>query len=240
MTVYVLHRLSLKDAKTAPMEGFPSLERASVAFQTRALRQASKTFVLEGGRGVPSDGEVPFPEADLTGYMVVWRRSDKQGPPRSGDTPDELWRMKPTGGVVRQRWSEKEHGVPLRKKPLDTAVCQLASQNAELRKAEEEFVAEPHPGFGAVALAYWVDGRMKLTDMGSGVCGCGRDGAHEREVRVLGRLMDGELFNLPPGTDVWHVRSGAPDADGARKVAHTVAKGLGFSMNPVFSEGEGS
>lgn len=110
----------------------------------------------------------------------------------------------------------------------------------ELAEAEREFVSETHPGFGAVSLAYWLGGRMELRDMQSGVCDCGQAGAHEREVRVLGRLMGGEPFGLPPGTDVWHVRSGAPDADGARKVAHTVAKSLGFSMNPVFSEGEGS
>lgn len=229
MTVYTIHRPSLSSDRTEPMEEFPSVERASVAFQFRCLKQRSIARFMPGP---PSLSPVAFPTADDTGLMSVWIRSSTQLPPQPADTPDELWRLTEGGGVRREKWDPEKHRAEFPAPEGGATAPRLDTEHPELREAEKEFVAEEHPGFGAMAIAYWVDGRMELKDISSGRCDCGDDALHQHVGRVQATLMGHAPFNLPPETLVWHVRSGASTADEAKKLARTVAKGLGFTRNP--------
>lgn len=101
---------------------------------------------------------------------------------------------------------------------------------------EAEFTQGNHPPFGAVGISYWWSGRMELKVVASGPCTCKDPSIHVDEVKILATVVDAEAYGLPSGTVVWHVRTGAPDASHAQKMARTVAKGLGYEMNPVLSE----
>ncbi|MFF9265826.1 hypothetical protein [Streptomyces longwoodensis] len=103
MTVFAVHRYSKYTPDVGALEAFPSVERASVALQLRARDQRSATYYLTDHTNPRPVGE--FPKADLTGYMLVWRRKAGQAPPRRDDTPDELWRLTDKGGVIKEQYT---------------------------------------------------------------------------------------------------------------------------------------
>lgn len=235
MTIYALHKLSQK-GDVAPMEEFPSVERAAAALQTRVRKQASGAYFMSDPRPfVHPRPEVAFPQADDTGFMAVWVRRPSDMPPTPETTPDELWRVTGGGTVRREKWNEEKHQVVAA--PEGNVVVPLLSpDHSDVAEAEAAFVAEEHPGFGAVAISYWLGGRMEIKEVQSGTCDCGQDDLHDKVSRVQSRLLGHEAFGLPPGTQVWHVRTGAPEAPHAKELARTVAKALGFHASPVMRD----
>ncbi|MEV6400562.1 hypothetical protein AB0M39_38275 [Streptomyces sp. NPDC051907] len=236
MTVYTLHRLSLGAETVTPMEEFPSVERASVALQTRARKQASPAYFMSSGQSGPAGSDVAFPGADLTGYMVVWRRAAHKMPPRPTDTPDELWLLTESGAVRREAWDEEKHRMP--ETPTHTAVVPEIAPGTTIEI--DLSAGRKHPPQRAMWITYWLNGRMALKEVYAGECQCGKGELHEREVIIRAAIARPEEFNLPEGTAVWAVKVAAPDPGAAQKLARTVAKGLGWDLNPVLSETEGS
>jgi hypothetical protein len=116
MTVFVVHRYSKYTPDMGALEAFPSVERASVALQLRARDQRSATYYVTDG-GAPGPRPVgEFPKADLTGFMLVWRRKAGQEAPGRNDTPDEVWRLTGKGGVIKEPF--KGEGVNYVHAPL--------------------------------------------------------------------------------------------------------------------------
>lgn len=106
MTVYAIHRYSKNTSTTGALEAFPSVERASVALQLRARKQESGTYYTDAAPTAPAPGpRAAFPEADLTGYLLVWRRRAGEEQPGDGETPEELWRLSPLGAVIKEDYS---------------------------------------------------------------------------------------------------------------------------------------
>lgn len=93
----------------------------------------------------------------------------------------------------------------------------------------------PHPPFAAAYVSYWREGRMSCDRLAVRECPC--PGPHLREVMIEGKLLTGEETGVPglEGLElVWRVVVRAPDAEGAADTANTIAKALGFQMNPIF------
>jgi hypothetical protein len=113
MTVYAMHRHSRSTETTSPLEAFPSVERASVALQLRARKQESGTYYAHEDNTATPRPMVAFPEADLTGFMLVWRRRAGEDRPGPGDAPDEVWRLTPNGGVLKEAYRDgKDYALP--------------------------------------------------------------------------------------------------------------------------------
>ncbi|MFD0501451.1 hypothetical protein [Streptomyces rhizosphaericus] len=138
------------------MEKFPSVERASVALQLRARTQESGTFFLGEEVKVPPV-KAPFPEADLTGFMVVWVRRANEPAPHPTDQPDEVWRLTPHGGVRRHAWEDDQktpHAAPadiLRGRVIDAPLTparrrrRVLKAAAQLPPLTEEYTLEFDP-----------------------------------------------------------------------------------------------
>ncbi|GAA1237712.1 hypothetical protein [Streptomyces rhizosphaericus] len=92
-----------------------------------------------------------------------------------------------------------------------------------------------YPEHGAAFLVWWdkENHRMHLKDRAYACTDCP---SHVKEITVRAVLMDEtDLPFVPAGAPVWQVAAGAPDAQGAHDAARTVAKALGWSMNPLLS-----
>lgn len=99
--IYAVHRHSRKTDTTTQMEAFPSVERASVALQIRARKRECILYPVGEDRPPYDRQPVKFPDADMSGYMLVWRR--KAGDrPTPGEAPEEVWSLTERGGVVKQ------------------------------------------------------------------------------------------------------------------------------------------
>lgn len=109
MTIFATHRYSTGTKTTGSLEAFPSVERATVALQLRARKRKSGTYYLDEDTGVTSRPLAAFPEADLTGYLLVWRRKATEDRPAPGETPEEVWRLTPGGAVVKEPYDPDNH-----------------------------------------------------------------------------------------------------------------------------------
>ncbi|MFC4328363.1 hypothetical protein ACFPC0_11045 [Streptomyces andamanensis] len=112
MTIYAVHQHNDREGSPqSPLEAFPSVERATVALQLRSRKQECATFYASDKSETWLKEPVAFPDADMTGFMRIWRRkgSDPQPDPAK-DTPEEVWRMKETGGVTKCLWAEDTLG----------------------------------------------------------------------------------------------------------------------------------
>lgn len=115
MTIYAIHHHNARggDDTVSPLEAFPSVERASVALQLRARKQESGTYYAYEDNEATPRPLVAFPKADLTGYLLVWRRRAGEDRPAPGDEPEELWRLAPSGGVIKEPYAEgKAYTLP--------------------------------------------------------------------------------------------------------------------------------
>lgn len=92
-----------------------------------------------------------------------------------------------------------------------------------------------HPEYGHLVMVFFdADRRMQWREKASR---CYAGDVHSREVVVRAHLMEEcDQPDAAPGASAWMVHAGAPDAEGARKTALTVAKALGAQLNPVLSE----
>lgn len=235
MTIYAMHRLSETAETVTPLEQFPSEERAVSAFKLRAEKGASGEYFMNGDLLAMPRPQAVFPGADATGCMVVWRKTPRDLPPEPGERPTEVWSLTDARVVRMQPWDKETHKhlASLRHEPT---VPQLDPGHRELKDAEQDYLAEDHPGFGAECIAYWLYGRMELKDLRAGRCDCGRDDLHDSPSRVQAVMMTHAPFNLPEGTAVWFVRTGTPDPADARQMARSVAKSLGWAQNPKRAE----
>lgn len=108
MTVYFVFVPNARVEKlTVDLEFTNSLEIAQRTIQNRARSQRSKTF-YEGHTPLRQgpQPEAEFVTADLTAYVLVWRRSGDKAVPKASDAPDEVWRLTPRGAVVRRAWKK--------------------------------------------------------------------------------------------------------------------------------------
>jgi len=113
MTIYATHRHSTNTKTTGPLEAFPSVERASVALQLRARKQESGTYYLDEDTDVTPRPPVQFPEADLTGYLLVWRRKGGEARPEPGEEPEERWRLTAGGAVIKEPYADRDPAYEL-------------------------------------------------------------------------------------------------------------------------------
>jgi hypothetical protein len=114
MTIYAVHHYNRNTETVGALEAFPSVERASVALQLRARKQSSGTFFVHEDTSATPRPEVAFPEADMTGYLLVWRRKAGEPRPEPGDEPEEVWRLSPGGAVIKEPYNDggREYTLP--------------------------------------------------------------------------------------------------------------------------------
>ncbi|BDT39509.1 hypothetical protein [Streptomyces yaizuensis] len=104
MTVYFAFVPTGTQGRTpVRMEFAANLEVPQLLLQARARQQASHTY-YDGRRPFGEQPEAEFPEADLSAFMVVWRRRASEPVPGAGEQPDEVWSLSALGAVVRERW----------------------------------------------------------------------------------------------------------------------------------------
>lgn len=141
MTVYAVHRHTMKTETTSPLEAFPSVERASVALQLRARKQSSGTFYAHEDHDITPRPEVAFPEADLSGFLLVWRRKAGEDRPEPGQEPEEVWRLTPGGSVIKQAYNADRAPGAYRLPQLSPEERRTKALKAlaELPPIEEEF-----------------------------------------------------------------------------------------------------
>jgi hypothetical protein len=76
----------------------------------RALKQRARTrqgatlYVGEPERrGLWTDEpQVDFADADMSAFLLVWKRHVREEPPGITDAPDEMWSLTPRGAVVKE------------------------------------------------------------------------------------------------------------------------------------------
>ncbi len=227
MTVYALYRPSQEGDTVMPMEAFPNIERAKSALQIRAAKQRSATWYLSDRAQMYPYPEADFPEADHSGYMAVWMGRSHQLPPHPTDQPQELWALDARGEVVRRTWNPEEgHAMPALP-PNVAPPLQLPDAPADYTLAHAPYAAE--------VLVFWRDGTMQVNDARNGQCDCGDDDAplhQEAQPAVTAQTLDGRGLGLPEGARVWYVHATAVTPQAARKTARSVAKALGYPLNP--------
>lgn len=137
--IYAAHRYTRKADTTGPLEVFPSVERASVALQLRARKQESGTYYLDEDHSETPRPRVEFPQADLSGYMLVWRRRAGEDRPTPGDTPDEVWRLTPGGSVIKEVYDEGGRAYTLPQLTPDERRTKALHVLHELPPIQDEF-----------------------------------------------------------------------------------------------------
>ncbi|WP_327309708.1 hypothetical protein OG730_41555 (plasmid) [Streptomyces sp. NBC_01298] len=90
----------------ARMEHAPNLFVPERALQHRAQHQTSRVYYDGVVRRTPQPTE-DFPQADRTALLHVWRRRSAEPVPDLTDTPDELWKLSPKGGLERSPWQAR-------------------------------------------------------------------------------------------------------------------------------------
>ncbi|MEU0770670.1 hypothetical protein [Streptomyces albogriseolus] len=94
------------------MEFSNNLEVPQRLLRERARFRRSRTFydghvrLAQGGQP-----EEEFPDADMSAFMLVWRRRSAAPVPGLAQAPDEVWSLSALGAVVRERYSPVEPEV---------------------------------------------------------------------------------------------------------------------------------
>lgn len=86
------------------LEHAPNLAVPERALAERARTLAGRTY----HGGVVYDTEQPhaeFPTADMSAFLLIWRRTAGAGRPVITEQPDELWSLSPRGTVLKDRTS---------------------------------------------------------------------------------------------------------------------------------------
>lgn len=142
MKIYAIHRQNRTTQRSGPLEAFPSVERASVALQLRARKQESGTFYVDEDNSETPRPMVAFPEADLSGYMLVWRRRATDPRPEPGEDPEEVWRLTPGGGVIKEPYDGEGRAYTLPQLTPEERRTKALKALAELPPLSEAFLED--------------------------------------------------------------------------------------------------
>ncbi|MFJ9719998.1 hypothetical protein ACIRPQ_29400 [Streptomyces sp. NPDC101213] len=105
------------------LEFSDNLEVPQRVLKMRARLGESRTFYDGHQRPQPEEA---FPDADMSAFMLVWRRRSSAPVPGLVEAPDEVWSLSALGAVVRERYAEVEppqfRPAPLRERRRAGAV----------------------------------------------------------------------------------------------------------------------